>query len=92
MNFFFHPMTQYGDNEIENLQVDNDEPDDVEEDGDVHELNVIETLEQDHFNISCSDNPLEYWLTNFCDFFFFFLGLYNWIGGEHLETVRTATS
>jgi hypothetical protein len=45
-------MTQYGDNEIENPQVDDDEPNDVEEDGDVHELNAVETLEQDHFNMS----------------------------------------
>jgi hypothetical protein len=49
---FSNAMTQYGDNEIENPQVDDDETNDVEEDGDVHELNVVETLEQDHFNMS----------------------------------------
>jgi hypothetical protein len=31
---FFDPMTQYGDNKIENPEVDDDEPNDVEEDGD----------------------------------------------------------
>jgi len=64
---FFDPITQYGDNEIKDPQMDND---DVEEDRDVHELNVVETLEQDHFNMSCFDNPVEYGLTNFCDFIF----------------------
>jgi hypothetical protein len=49
---FSNAMTQYGDNEIENPQVDDDETNDVEEDGDVHELNAVETLEQDHFNMS----------------------------------------
>jgi hypothetical protein len=63
-------MTQYGDNEIGNPQVDYDEPNDIEEDGDVNELNVVETLEEDHFNMSCFDNPVEYCLTNFCDFIF----------------------
>jgi len=53
-------MTQYGDNEIKNPQVDHDEPNDVEEDGDVHGLNVVETLENDHFNMSCFDNLVEY--------------------------------
>jgi len=60
-------MTQYGDNEIKNPQVDHDEPNDVEEDGDVHELNVVETLENDHFDISCIYEPLESCLTNSCD-------------------------
>jgi hypothetical protein len=63
-------MTQYGDNEIENPQVDDDEPNDVEEDGDVHELNVVQTLKHDHFNMYCFDNLVKYRFTNFCDFNF----------------------
>jgi hypothetical protein len=65
---FSDSMTQYGDNEIENPQMDNDDMlGDVEEDADVHELKLVETLEQDHFDISCLYEPLESCLTNSCD-------------------------
>jgi len=61
-------MTQYEDNEIENPQMDDDDMlGDVEEDADVHELKLVETLEQEHFDISCLYEPLESCLTNSCD-------------------------
>lgn len=64
------PMTQCGNNEIKNPQVDDDKPSGVEEDVDVHELNLVETLEQDHSNVSCFYDPLESCWTNSCDFIF----------------------
>jgi hypothetical protein len=64
---FSNPVTKYGDNEIENLHVDDDMFCDVEKYVDVHELKLVETLEQDHFDISCFYEPLESCLTNSCD-------------------------
>jgi hypothetical protein len=59
-NFPTEPLpslrTQCGDNEIENPEVDDDKPNNVEEDKNVHILNLVETLD------SC--------LTNSCDFNF----------------------
>jgi len=64
---FSDSKTQYGDNEIENPQVDDDDMfSDVEEDVDAHELKLVETLEQDHSDISCIYEPLESCLTNSC--------------------------
>lgn len=47
--------------------MDDDMFGDVEEDVDVHELKLVETLEQDHFDISCFYEPLESFLTNSCN-------------------------
>jgi hypothetical protein len=44
---------------------------DVEEDVDVHELKLVETVEQDHFDTSCLYEPLESCLTNSCDLNFY---------------------
>jgi hypothetical protein len=90
---FSDSMTQYGDNEIANPQVDDDDMfGNVEEDADVHELKLVETLEQDHFDISCLYEPLESCLANSCDLNFcedcaLGLEVNTWIGGEHLEAV-----
>jgi len=68
---FSDSMTQHGDNEIENPQMDdNDMFSDVEEDVDAHELKLVETLEQDHSDISCVYEPLGSCLINSCDFNF----------------------
>jgi hypothetical protein len=61
-------MTQYGDNEIKNPQMDDDDMfSDVEEDVDAHELKLVETLEQDHSDISCIYEPLGSCFVNSCD-------------------------
>jgi predicted lactoylglutathione lyase len=65
---FSDSMTQYGDNEIENPQMDDDDMfSDVEEDVDAHELKLVETLEQDHSDISCIYEPLGSCFVNSCD-------------------------
>jgi len=65
---FSDSMTQHGDNEIENPQMDDDDMfSDVEEDVDAHDLKLVETLEQDHSDISCVYEPLGSSLINSCD-------------------------
>jgi hypothetical protein len=65
---FSDSMTQYGENEIENPQMDEDDMfSDVGEDVDAHELKLVEMLEQDHSDISCVYEPLGSCLTNSCD-------------------------